>query len=289
MILIKARIATYRNTAQRLILFFVLGIFVSTQPACADDEGYLSSSEIGAITIVSAGSFAAGQYLKNTFGKTKPRWTEPPGIDLWFANSLGTKPRPGPLNFMDSNRASGINVFIAGSIVASLDAAYPNADRTKDILQGQFLYYSGLLAQKGIGGIFKGVVARQRPIARLYPNVVSQDNRYSKAFYQQSFFSGHSSSSFYAMTFLNKRIRDAMRQQMTSSEFDSWSWLSPVVTYGWATYVAGSRIHAHKHYFTDVVAGAVAGWLIGELFYSFGNNVREDSSEPMLLKVSFEF
>ena len=34
-------------------------------------------------------------------------------------------------------------------------------------------------------------------------------------------------------------------------------------------------MHAYKHFATDVIAGALAGYLMGELFYSFNNDLND--------------
>jgi membrane-associated phospholipid phosphatase len=60
-----------------------------------------------------------------------------------------------------------------------------------------------------------------------------------------------------------------MRHELTPSEYDGWNWAPPTILFSWASFVGWSRIHSYKHFFTDVAAGALAGFLVAELFYSF--------------------
>jgi membrane-associated phospholipid phosphatase len=62
-----------------------------------------------------------------------------------------------------------------------------------------------------------------------------------------AFPSGHASSTFAAATILERHL----------------GWLGAVPTYAIATYVATSRLHENVHYFSDVVAGATLGLIVG--------------------------
>ena len=253
---------------------------------------YLSTGEVIGIAGGTLGTFALGRFVRTSNAHTPPRWSKPPGVDLWFTDLLGGKPSPGPSNFMDTDLASVLNVVVTGTVIGALDAGYPRDHRGKDILQGQFVYYSGALTQKAVHDIFKGLVRRQRPLMRLAPEIAAQRDIPVQSRDNESFYSGHASSAFFAMTFLNKQTRDVMRRELTDSEYNSWSWVSPVVTYAWASFVALSRVHAYQHYFTDILAGAVAGWFIGELFFSwvddYGYNEEGSShGNRLLLRVTF--
>ena len=58
---------------------------------------------------------------------------------------------------------------------------------------------------------------------------------------------------------------------MTVRKYDKYSWLSPATAFSWATFVGWTRIHAYKHFPTDIIVGAAAGILMAELFYSFND------------------
>ena len=109
-----------------------------------------------------------------------------------------------------------------------------------------------------------------------------------------SFFSGYASNAFYAMTFLNLRVRSIMRREMSADDYRRWRWISPTFAFGWASFVALSRIQACRHFLSDVTAGAVAGALIATLYYSFAtdldNSFESDSSNtPMALQFTVSF
>jgi PAP2 superfamily len=274
------------KTLTTLILVAVL--IAAALPADAGD--YLESGEIGAIGAGTIGLVMMGRYLGALGADQPPRWTEPPGFDRWVTEHLAPEPRPRPRNFMDSDRAAVLNVLLTGTAVAALDMEYPSGDRGKDVMQGQFLYYAGLLSMQGIQDSVKGTVARQRPLARLAPGVAAQREDIDSARDQRSFWSGHTSAAFYGSTFLNKRVRAVMRSELGGGDYDRWSWAPPTVLYGWAAWVAYSRIHGYQHYLSDVSVGAVAGWLAAEIFYSLDDRNRRgngpDKVAPML---SFSF
>jgi len=234
------------------------------------EDDYLSAGEVVAIGGTSITMAWAGGLVKKSTAESPPGFTTPSGFDAWFTRKLGGKARVGKMNFMDTDGASFASTVTTGMLVLSLDAAYPRVDKGKDIAQNQFLFYSGALAQKGVHDLFKGLVLRQRPLGYYHSDLAGQVFQNQPADRNHSFYSGHSSVAFYAMTFLNKRVREALRGELSASEFKRYGWLAPTLTYGWATFVAYSRVHAYKHYFTDVLMGALAGWLIGELFYYLG-------------------
>ncbi len=258
----------------------------------ADAGEYLDATEIGALGAGTVGLVLLGRHLGDVGASKPPRWTEPPRFDRWVTEHLAPAPRPEPRNFMDSSRAAGLNVFVLSAAVAALDAEYPAGERGKDIMQGQFLFYAGLLSLKGIQDSVKGTVARQRPLASLAPEVAARRAHIDSAHDQRSFWSGHSSSAFYGSTFLNKRLRAVMRRELSGGEYDRWSWASPTVLYGWAAWVAYSRIHGYQHYLSDVSVGAVAGWLAAELFYSLDDR-HSPGGDPgkaaPLISFSFSF
>jgi membrane-associated phospholipid phosphatase len=62
-----------------------------------------------------------------------------------------------------------------------------------------------------------------------------------------AFPSGHASSTFAAATVLERHL----------------GWLAAVPTYAVASYVAASRLHENRHWFSDVVGGATLGLIVG--------------------------
>jgi membrane-associated phospholipid phosphatase len=258
-----------------LLLSALLFTLAAVTPTRAQTRDYLSASEVAAIGAPSVALTGAGIWARHSLSGRGPNWTEPPGIDRWVANALGRDLDETGFSFMHSDAASFISVTLTGAAILALDLGFPQQDKSRDVLQDQFLYISGALANSGVTNLLKGTVRRQRPMRTLH--AAAADRVYSGPSPRdnESFISGHASGAFFAMTFLNKRARSAMRQELSQDDYNSWSWLSPTVTYAWATFVGMSRIRDWEHYFTDVAAGALVGWLIAELFYQFGDDLND--------------
>jgi membrane-associated phospholipid phosphatase len=77
-----------------------------------------------------------------------------------------------------------------------------------------------------------------------------------------------------------------MRHELSTDEYNGWNWAPPALLFSWASVVGWSRIHAYRHFFTDVAAGALVGFLMAELFYSFNdfkagsNSTGQPSNSP---------
>ena len=121
----------------------------------------------------------------------------------------------------------------------------------------------GVIATKGLTDITKNIVRRPRPCCVNGDCPDGDDD----AVRGHAFFSGHASSVFFSSTFFNRRFRLHMRENWTADEYRVGRVLSPIVSFGWATFVGLSRVQADRHYFTDVAAGALVGAAMGELFF----------------------
>jgi len=139
---------------------------------------------------------------------------------------------------------------------------FTDADVTDKSYQRVFTFKKSLLYTYVLTEYVKNLVKRTRPDG--------SDDR--------SFFSGHTSTTFAAATFLYKEFHDA---------YDEWDYLenkpflhglAETLTfgtlYGWASYVGYSRIHDKKHYISDVIVGALVGSAISYFVYEgyFGKN-----------------
>lgn len=252
-----------RLTAVLLATALVVG---GVRPVAAAER--LGAGDVAALVAVPTASVLLGRAVQRSQRPLPPRWVDPPALDLWVASRLAPEPGPDRGNFMDSNLANELNSALMGAAVGWLDGRYPRGDRSDDVLQGQLLYWSGLVTLKGAQAGVKGVVGRQRPLPRLWPEVAAarldQDPGHDRA----SFWSGHASGAFYGATFLNLRLRAMLRRELSSDAWADWRWASPAVLYGWAAWVAYSRIHAHQHYLTDVLTGALMGTVFAIVFES---------------------
>ena len=126
--------------------------------------------------------------------------------------------------------------------------------------------YKTVMYTEVITQIAKNLVQRTRP-----------DGSDSK-----SFFSGHSSVTFAAASYLQREVDaalvawdalggDALLRDATRAGVAS-------ILYGWAGYVGYSRMHDHKHFLSDVIVGALVGTLIGNLVH---DQVRGDGTPSL--------
>ncbi len=282
------------HRALLLLIGLLLALSLLCSSAGAQHRDYLSGEEAGGIGAGTLATLFVGHAVRQSGNDNGPRWCRPLPVEASITKWLGGEPKLGKRNFLDDNFGSAVSTVTGGILVGVTDLAYPADNREQDALQGQFLYYSGSLANKGLTDFFKGLVRRRRPLCSLAPELAAQRAEPVQPTDNRSFYSGHASSAFYAMTFLNKRIRSTMRREMSHSEYCDWRWVPSVVTYGWATYVGLSRIQAYRHYLSDVAVGAIAGTLVATLFYSFDDDLEPPDdptvgSAPMMLRVSFRF
>jgi len=180
-------------------------------------------------------------------------------FDRWWRTSIhggnGYKS-----NFIDNSRGSLIAPAAGGIAIALVDIN--RREFSRDIP----LFVAGAVTTGAITNIGKRVFRRPRPYCHT-DGVRPTGRSATDSYHTESFFSGHASQAFFAAGFVNNRLRRHMRQEWRRDEYRSWRWASPLLTYGCATFVAGSRIQADKHHFTDVLTGAVVGYGISELFY----------------------
>lgn len=279
-----------KTILQHVIIF--LSIFLTGIATCElTAEDYLDSDEAIKIGAGSTAAFGLGQWLRHFDLERKPLISGPILFDRALQSFLGGKYYPGKTNFLDNTFGSAVTGVSAGLILFVADMKWSQGDRTKTATQDMFLFTAGITATKGVTDMVKGIFARPRPYT--YYSDISFDDpgKYRKS--RRSFFSGHSSSAFFATVFLNKRLRSIMRSELSASRYHDWRWAPPAVLFGWASYVGLSRIQAYKHHFSDVVFGAAAGILMAELFYWFGEDKKENAGETSgvnyLFKISFSF
>jgi hypothetical protein len=266
------------------VITMILALVWSTAPS-AQARDHLNTGEVIALAATPTVSILLGHHRQQAARNLPPRWLDPPGLDLWVATHLAPTPRAGRSNFMDTTLANELNTAVMGLAVGWLDGRYPQNDATQDVLQGQLLYWSGLVTLKGLQGGVKSAVGRQRPLPRLWPEVAAQRAHSDPGHDRSSFWSGHTSGAFYGATFLNLRLRGVLRRELDAAAYRDWSWVSPTVLFGWAAWVGYSRIHAHQHYLTDVLAGAAMGYAFATVFAALdprgaGGRAHHDSGNP---------
>lgn len=237
-------------------------------------ESYLPTSKLLKIGGGSVGLAVIGFLSENSVSESRNSLIKGPILfDSYFQKQIG-----GDLsincrktNFLDNTQGAILTPAIGMTFLFVTDYRHYNNNRKKQIFQDMSLFSTGLLATAGVTSLFKGVIARERP----YYHEQDIKNEPFEREDKLSFFSGHVSLAFFSMHYLNKRLSTIMSEKNISPK---WQLFKSFSCYGWASFVAFSRIQASKHYATDVIAGAGAGLLIGELFYRFGERKLDNIS-----------
>ncbi|MCP4566272.1 MAG: phosphatase PAP2 family protein [FCB group bacterium] len=271
------------------VILLIIVLMVTGGKSSAED--YLSAVEVSAI--------GTGAVLINLMGAQARRIEisdrsvikGPLPEEMALHRFLGGKYYPGKTNFLDNWAGSAVTPVICGLALAGTDFSWPQKHSVQDASQDMFLYISGLLTTKGLTDFSKGLFRRPRPVSFMVDSAMAEMDR-SHRWLRTAFFSGHTSSAFFSASFLNLRIRSIMRQRMTPSEYRGWRWASSTTLLGWAGFVGWSRIHAYKHFPSDVAIGAMIGYLIAELFYHWSmtnDSYKKTAASATVFKISFSF
>lgn len=279
------------HVVRRLTRALAAALLVVAYSAAADTRTYMGGGKVALVGIGSATAYGAGHLVKSADAAAVPRWSRPGGLERRLQYLLGGGFHADKTNFLDSDAGSALTPALGLITVGLADLTWPQGDREKTFLQDQFLMWSGLIATKGITDLSKGLFRRTRPVVALEPDLAPRGM--SPRYRHQSFFSGHASSAFFSMAYTNIRIRSIMRHRLSAAEYRDWRWLPPTVFFSWAGYVGWSRIHAFKHYVSDVLAGSLVGWLLAELFHALGDEDPASDSQtaptPMVFQVRMTF
>ncbi|MEZ5359771.1 MAG: phosphatase PAP2 family protein [Candidatus Zixiibacteriota bacterium] len=274
-----------------ILIAFLLSIFVFDN-GIAYAEQYLSAGEISGVAAgsVTIGYLGAKKFQIDVGDKSRIRGPLPK--ELGIHKFLAGKYTSGRTNFLDNEFGSALTPIFMGTILAVADFTWPVRDTQKDVAQDMTLFLSGMITTKGITDFTKGTIRRPRPYAWMADSSHVESEKDYK-YLRTSFFSGHSSSAFYSAAFTNLRLRSIMRMRLSYDEYREWRWAPPTVLFGWATYVAWTRIHAYKHYPSDVLVGALVGWGMAELFYSWALQGKDkyfsNSESTPMIRVSLRF
>ena len=278
------------STSIRLIKVLILFLSISVLATKShSEEEFLSAGEIAAISGGAGATFLLGRRALACDTTRASFLKVPLPLESSIQRFFGGRYRGGKRNFLDDDMGGAYTPLAAGVVLSAIDLAWARADTEQETIQDLFLFLSGITATKGVTDIAKGIVRRSRPymtlapIDQLEPRGVRSD--------RTSFFSGHASAAFFSAAYLNLRLRSIMRIELSPAEYHDWRWAPPTVLFGWASFVGLSRIHAYKHYPSDVLIGAAAGYLIAELFYSLGergsSRTASDDHRRTMFRVSF--
>jgi len=147
---------------------------------------------------------------------------------------------------------------------------------SKNDIKHTIVLYKALIYTDLITEVFKGFISKQRP-----------DNTDSR-----SFFSGHSSTTFAASTFIFREVQDfydswdvtknnaILRNSLTALSFTG--------LYGWAGYVGLSRIRDNKHYLADVLIGAAVGTFMSNYLYNSYFGSSSESKTNLIINQTYD-
>lgn len=275
-----------------LVAFSAIGNSPTLGAEARGDKVYLTGNELLIIGVGSTAPLLLDYALRDVDSSQSSLIPRPILADGWIQRKLGGRFYVGKTNFLSGRAGSAITPGFCGLALIAANFTWPEGKPAKDAGQDFLMFHSGLMATKGVTGIVKGLVARPRPFLHYYPDsAVQHDADFSDS--RRSFFSGHTSSAFYSSTYLNKRLRQIMRQRLDGEDYAHWRWAPSLVLFGWSSYVGLSRIQAYDHYFSDVVIGAAAGYLLAELFYSLGDKYTTTTTAAQrvtpIFHLSFQF
>lgn len=268
---------------------------IVTDPIC-DLTGRASLSRTGRLALISGASVAilgGAQLLGKIDTSRASLISDPLPGDRWIQRHLGGSWYIGKTNFLDKSVGAVLTPAVAAVSIVFIDHKWPEFNPAKDIGQDLALFVSGLLFTEGITNLAKTAIARPRPYLKLEPELATARTSIDTDEDRRSFFSGHVSSSMFSAVYLNKRIRHIMKDRMSVADYHRWRLAPPSLLFSWTAFVGWSRIHAFKHYFSDVVVAAVVGGAIGEFFFRMGyseiaRNVSLSAS-PTSMQISLHF
>lgn len=169
------------------------------------------------------------------------------GDTIWFPGDAGLRGRCSPeaANLSDASLALTVTVPVAAELAGGLDAQFVNAE---------VVYTQALFASRLLTSVAKVVFRRPRPFSYRQNRECDFDFEESDAY--MSFYSGHSSNAFAAAIAGSYLLSESGLDVRTRSAF----WGAQLALAG-AT--ANLRARAGKHYYSDIVVGALVGSGIG--------------------------
>ena len=189
----------------------------------------------------------------------------PTSFEVSFSKSVGENGHVS-LGSMDKDILPH-SIFLSRIGVNILLDIFTQRKITSTPYKNAFLFQKSLIYTYTLTELTKQLIKRERPD--------NSDDR--------SFFSGHTSTTFAAATYLYLE----MNELYTGSDFFRQNIVlqktAQVLTFstlfGWAGYVGYSRIRDNKHYLSDVITGASIGILVSYLVHKHYNVADEESGD----------
>jgi len=176
-----------------------------------------------------------------------------PLFESKFQSTIGNNSRF-TLGSIDKNTLPFAVLFARSAYIIGTDL-FSEKGSTTEAYKHAILFQKSLIYTYTLTEIVKNITARQRPD--------KTDNK--------SFFSGHTSTTFTAASFLYRELDEYLNECPVTSDDKtlrtSLKAVSFLTLYGWAGFVGYSRINDNKHYLSDVIVGAAVGMFIGNFMY----------------------
>lgn len=209
--------------------------------------------------LVSQSAFWLGNAVQSAAGPDRAHWTTPPRIDRYFRDQFYTG---NSTNWLDDNGV--YYTLIGGAVIAAAAPAALTGDFDgESALYDLLAFGSGAAFAGGTTRIIKGLVSRPRP--SVYYGTPGGSGDMEDRDNYRSFVSGHASTAFFTADFLDARLGRLFDRHAPRLQRRGYRFARAALLYGWAINMAYSRLAIDRHYFTDVLAGALLGVFTGRL------------------------
>ncbi|MDI3287619.1 phosphatase PAP2 family protein [Polyangium sp. 15x6] len=200
------------------------------------------------VTAVGGAAWITTEVLKSKIAPASCRWCSPPGIDDSIARAVHWS------NTKTAARISDVGLYGLAPLAAfGFDAAvvYATGGTLAEWGKDALVILESMVVAADLTQIVKFSVGRERPL--LEYGSVDPDERDSRD-NNLSFFSGHTSFTFSAA------VASGTVATLKGYRAAPWIWATGLTI---ATATGYFRMAADKHYFTDVMIGAIVGSAVG--------------------------
>ncbi len=232
------------------------------EPPCTKIVAGLSQSvRPWDVSLLVIGGFDLYRYRRDGGGTP----LSPFGIDREVTESIGRTDGGESLGSRLSAAKTQISILGGQLLVTTFLDFTGNARVTSKDYERTFVFAKAMAYTFALTELAKNLIARERPDG--------SDER--------SFFSGHASGAFVTSAFLSREIDHWIDGMDFARESTAARMLAKggafTLAYGWATYVAYSRVYDRKHYLSDVVIGGIVGTACAHILYKAHFDEQDES------------
>lgn len=200
-----------------------------------------------ALTTVGGALYVTSEaFLKKDLAPRECRWCNPPQLDVTIRNAARWT------NTDNANTASNVTGFLlapAATITLTMLASHGAPERGFRLIDDTLPVVESAIIASLFNQTAKFVVGRERPFVHY-----TEPGRAAELDDNVSFYSGHATLGF------SLAVSAGMVAHQRGYKLEPVIWATGITL---ATTTAYLRLAADKHYFTDVMAGAVTGTAIG--------------------------